>query len=511
MKILRLSAILSLASLPLWIASNACGRTDPDVRAPAVAGQFYPSNPAHLKLAVQQFLKDAVTVSIEKPMAIVVPHAGYIFAGQIYADAYRQVMGRNYDLIVILGTNHTVSNLNGFSVYSRGAFQTPLGLAPIDDGVAAALLAKDENCTSDREAHIREHSVEVQVPFIQVLFPAAKIVPIVVGTNDLKMCTHFGQALAKVLKGRQALIVISSDLSHYPPYEDAISVDRKTLETILKLDPKEFSARTQSSFGNTRNLVTYACGEAPILAGLVAAKAMGATQATLVSYANSGDVAAAGDRSRVVGYGAVVLSTGTAPAQSKAPNPSASASTETPLQAADKKALLELARETIKRYLTTETVPLARGISSRVDFPQGAFVTLKKHGELRGCIGHIPPDFQLCQTVAGMAAQAAFNDQRFPPVQLKELEDIEIEISALTPMKPVLSTDEIKIGRDGVVIFKDGKSAVFLPQVAVEQKWGRNELLDNLCLKAGLPIGSWKHGARFEVFQAEVFSESEIK
>ena len=510
MKILRLFAILILASLPLWIASNACGRTNQDVRAPAVAGQFYPSDPAHLKLAVQQFLKDALTVSIENPKAIVVPHAGYIFAGQICADAYRQVMGRSFNLIVILGTNHTVSNLNGFSVYSRGAFQTPLGLAPVDEGLAAALLAEDENCISNREAHVREHSVEVQVPFIQVLFPAAKIVPIVVGTNDLKMCTHFGQALAKVLKGRQALIVISSDLSHYPPYDDAVRVDRKTLETVLKLDPKEFSAWTQSSFGNTPNLVTYACGEAPILAGLVAAKAMGATRAALVSYANSGDVAV-GDRSRVVGYGAVVLGTGKAPAAAKDPNHSASVPAATPLQAGDKRALLKLARETIMRYLTTETVPLPRGFSSRLDVPQGAFVTLKKKGELRGCIGHIPPDFQLRETVADMAAQAAFNDPRFRSVELKELEDIEIEISALTPMKPIPSAEEIKVGCDGVVIFKDGKSAVFLPQVAVEQKWGRIELLDNLCLKAGLPVGCWKNGAKLQVFQAEVFSESEFK
>jgi len=510
MKILRVSALLILASLPLWIASNACSRTDPEVRAPAVAGQFYPGNPAHLKLAIQQFLKDALTVSIEKPLAIVVPHAGYVFAGQIYADAYRQVMGRNYDLIVILGTNHTLSNFDGISVYSRGAYQTPLGLAPIDAGVAASLLAEDKDCTSKTEAHTREHSVEVQVPFIQVLFPAAKIVPIVVGTNDLKRCAHFGQALAKVIKDRQALIVVSSDLSHYPSYEDATKVDRVTIDAILKLDPNEFSARTQSSFGNTRNLVTYACGEAPILAGLSAAKALGATQATFVSYANSGDVAV-GDRSRVVGYGAVILAAGTAAAQTKAPNLSAPASAETSLQAADKKDLLKLARETIKRFLTTETVPLPRGFSSRLEVPQGAFVTLKKNGELRGCIGHLTPEFQLCQTVADMAAQAAFNDRRFKQVELNELQDIEIEISVLTPMKSIASADEIKVGRDGVVISKAGRSAVFLPQVAVEQKWARDELLDNLCLKAGLPADSWKSGAQFKVFQAEVFSESEFK
>ncbi len=509
MKTLRICVVLILAGLPLWAASVACGRADSDIRPPAVAGQFYPGDPARLKLAIQLYLKDALITPVEKPLAIVVPHAGYIFAGQVIADAYRQVMGRNYDLIVILGTNHTLGNFSGISVYARGAFQTPLGRIPVDEKAAAALLADDKDCTSDREAHVREHSVEVQVPFIQVLFPAAKIVPVVVGTNDLKVCTRFGQALAKVLKDRQALIVMSSDLSHYPPYEEARKVDRATLEAVLKLDPKEFRARTQEPFGNIPNLGTYACGEAPILAGLAAAKALGATQATLVSYANSGDLAV-GDRSRVVGYGAVVIGAGMTRAAQVTKN-SSPVRQASPLQASDKKALLKLARETIKRYLTTETVPLPRGFSSRLDVPQGAFVTLKERGELRGCIGHIPPDFQLCQTVSDMAAQAAFNDHRFKPVELSELDDIEIEISALTPMKPIPGVDQIVIGRDGVVIFKDGRSAVFLPQVAVEQKWGRSELLDNLCLKAGLTSGCWKSGAQFRVFQAEVFSESEFK
>ncbi|HYK91945.1 MAG TPA: AmmeMemoRadiSam system protein B [Acidobacteriota bacterium] len=509
MKIAHVSFILSLAAMSLWFAPTACGRTDPEVRAPAVAGQFYPGEPARLKLAIQQYLKEALTVTVEKPLAIIVPHAGYIFAGQIYADAYRQVMGGSYDLVIILGTNHTVANFDGISVYSRGAFQTPLGRMPVDETIAEALIAEDKDCTSDRQPHAREHSVEVQIPFIQVLFPTTKIVPVVVGTNDLRMCTRFGDALAKVLKGRQALLVISSDLSHYPPYEDAYRVDRTTLEAVLKLDPNEVRARTREPFGKVRNLGTYACGEAPILAGLAAAKAMGATRATLISYANSGDLAA-GDRQQVVGYGAVVIGSGTGTAANAPPNTSTLPDSST-LSAPDKKALLKLARETVKRYLTTDTVPLPRGFSPRLSVPQGAFVTLKKQGELRGCIGHIPPDFQLSQAVSGMAAQAAFNDHRFKPVELSELDDIEIEISVLTPMKPVPSAEEIKIGRDGVVIYKDHKSAVFLPQVAVEQKWGRNELLDNLCLKAGLSAGCWKSGAQLQVFQAEVFDESQFK
>ncbi len=233
---------------------------------------------------------------------------------------------------------------------------------------------------------------------------------------------------------------------------------------------------------------------------------MGATRANLVSYANSGDTAV-GELSRVVGYGAVVMGAGASVPQGHVLSSAVSAAS--PLQAGDRRALLKLARETITRFLTTQTVPLPRGYSSRLNVPQGAFVTLRKNGDLRGCIGHIPADTDLCKTVSMMAAQAAFNDPRFRAVEPAELQDLEIEISVLTPMKAIPSADQIVVGRDGVVISKNGKSAVFLPQVAVEQKWGRDELLDNLCLKAGLPAGSWKSGAQFMVFQAVVFSESE--
>ena len=502
---------LTIACVAFWSISSACPRVDQEVRAPAVAGQFYPSDPAKLKLAVQRFLKDAVQASVEKPLALVVPHAGYIYSGQIAADAYRQASGRAYDVVVILGTNHTSINFAGISVWPRGAYQTPLGEMPVDESVAAALLAEDKNCTANLASQLQEHSVEVQVPFIQVLFPAAKIVPVVVGRPDLEMCTRFGAVLAKVLKGRKPLIVASSDLSHYPAYEDANKTDRKTLSALVQLDPKLFAAATRRLLSqNVSNLDTCACGEAPILAAIAAAKSLGATRGVVVSYANSGD-AAIGDRSRVVGYGAVVLTTGPAGSDTKALNRRVSLPSPGPLSASDRKALLALARETISRFLSTETMPLPRGFSPRLQSLQGAFVTLRSSGELRGCIGHMPADFPLAQTVGTVAAQAAFNDPRFKALTESELPTVEIEISVLTPMKPVASADSIQVGRDGVVLVKGNQSAVFLPHVAVENKWGRDEMLDNLCLKAGLPRGAWKQGAHFLVFQAEVFSEAAHK
>jgi AmmeMemoRadiSam system protein A len=161
--------------------------------------------------------------------------------------------------------------------------------------------------------------------------------------------------------------------------------------------------------------------------------------------------------------------------------------------------------------LSSETTPLVRNAPSRLELPQGVFVTLKIHGELRGCIGHIPPDFPLGRAVGSMAIQSAFNDPRFAPLKASELAQVKIEISALTPMKDIKGPEEIVVGRDGVVIAKEGRSAVFLPQVAPENNWGRNELLENLCRKAGLSSDAWKSGAKFYVFQADVFDESHFR
>jgi AmmeMemoRadiSam system protein B/AmmeMemoRadiSam system protein A len=512
MKILGLNLALLVVFFCFATACQANKGSDTDVREPAVAGKFYSDSAAKLKLAIEKFLQDAVPVKVQKPIAIIVPHAGYIFSGQICADGFKQVANQKYDVIVVLGTNHTNSDFQKISLYPGNGFRTPLGTAPVEKNVISSLIKEDPaDCTLDKSLHETEHSVEVMVPFIQVVFPKAKIVPVVVGSPDMEMCARFGQALAKVLKNKKALIVASSDLSHYPAAQDANIADRETLAAISKLDPAAFRATVQAHVDRRiPNLVTSACGEAPILAAMAAAKSLGATRGVIVSYANSGDTSV-GDRARVVGYGAVVLT-----AEGEEKNNSVSAqpkpdAVSAPLTSADKKALLVFARETLSRLFLTDTVPLARGFNATLQQPRGAFVTLKKKGELRGCIGRIIGDEPLGKIVGTMAIQAAFNDSRFNRLTADELSDIEIEISVLTPMKQVGGAADIVIGRDGVLLSKDGHHAVFLPQVAPEQGWNREELLDNLCRKAGLETGCWKQGAQFSTFQAVVFSESQFK
>jgi len=243
---------------------------------------------------------------------------------------------------------------------------------------------------------------------------------------------------------------------------------------------------------------------------MAAAKKLGANRARIISYANSGSTLV-GDRSRVVGYGAVSFVARGSPAIPSSTRAPAEPPTgeSAALTGEDKTALLRFARETIRRYLTTETVPLPRGFDPALDRKSGAFVTLKKSGELRGCIGHMSEDLPLCQVVGYCALQSAFNDRRFSPLEPEELAAVEIEISVLTPYKRINGYQEIEIGRDGVLMEKDGRSAVFLPSVAVEQGWSRDEMLEQLSLKAGLPSDAWKKNAVFHTFQATVFGESE--
>jgi len=493
------------------MASQSGQKQESDIRSPVVAGRFYPGSASALRKAVQTFMADAVPVQVESPLAIVVPHAGYIFSGQIAADGFRQAADHSYDVVVILGTNHTSGSFRKISVYPGDGFSTPLGVTMIEKEVVKDLLAADPDCVPDRSLHQQEHSIEVQIPFIQVLFPDARIVPVVVGSPDIGLCTRFGEALAGVLKNRRALIVASADLSHYPSAEAAEDVDRKTLAAMEKMDPALLQKVTQTQMRrNIPNLHTCACGEAAVMAAMCAARAMGATGGRVIRYAHSGDVSA-GERDRVVGYGVVVYYADTARASANESGPPTEAASDETLTYDDKKALLAYVRETLARRLSGQTAPAPGGLGPVAQQERGVFVTLKKRGNLRGCIGRMIPDKPLHELAGVVALQSALEDPRFRPVTFDELKELEIEISVLTPMAPVPGADHIVVGRDGVLIRKGDRSAVFLPQVAPEQGWGRDEMLEHLCLKAGLPPGSWKEGAKLLTFQAVVFSEEDFK
>jgi len=510
-KMMRSSLAVIVLSLALAVACQAGKAVEDDVRSPTFAGRFYPDSAPVLKLAIEKFMEDAVPARVKDPVAIIVPHAGYIYSGQICADGYRQVSGRSYDTVVILGTNHTNPGFGKISVFSGDGYRTPLGIAGIDRTMASALAAADPDCVLEDLLHVREHSVEVQVPFVQVLFPKARIVPVIVGTQDVDACVRFGRALAKVIGGTRTLIVASTDLSHYPDAGDAAAVDGETLAAAVTLDAAVLHGKTKELMSrNIPNLDTCACGEAPMMAAMTAAKALGATGGTVVSYLNSGDVPV-GERTRVVGYAAVALGAVKADLSPVRKDGLSKAPADVTLTPAEKRTLLAFARVSIARYLATRTVPLARGFDPRLQIHRGVFVTLLKKGELRGCIGHVPADTPLVNLVGAMALKSAFADPRFYPLGAEELDQVEVEISMLTLPRTVSGPAEFRVGRDGVILQKEGRAALFLPQVAPKEGWGRDETLDHLCLKAGLERGCWKEGARLSTFEAVVFSESEFK
>ena len=492
--------------------------TPSEVRMPVVAGQFYPDDAEQLSAMIDTFLAQVEKVGAEgqEPIAVIVPHAGYIFSGQVAAYAFKQIEGVDYQAIVVVGTNHSAPGFNRVSVYAEGAFETPLGLAPIDTELAKALIAADERIVFDRGAHQDEHSIEVELPFLQKLYPGHAIVPVIVGEPSPENCQALSEALAKVLSGQKALIVASSDLSHYPSYDDARRVDMATLAAIETMDPQRLT-ETISEYMSERipNLGTLCCGEGPIRVAMMAAKKLGANQATVLRYANSGDTPF-GDWDQVVGYGAVMFWKGeenltdpslrlrTSFALSAPPGPPQEPTT---LNSNERDKLLVIARQTIAQFLETGTVPRFDVSEPNLFQERGAFVTLQKQGELRGCIGNLVPRRPLYLTIQNVAISAAVADRRFSPVTREELTDISIEISVLSPIEPIADVSEIEVGRHGLIIVKGQNQGVLLPQVATEQNWERGEFLRQICLKAGLPEDAWQEGAQLYIFTAEVFGE----
>lgn len=280
------------------------------VRSPVAAGTFYPAEAKRLEAGVRALLDQALPPLGPRPIALVVPHAGYVYSGLVAADGWRQAEGQRYDLVVLLGPNHTTAGFSGTAVFLGSGFRTPLGVVPVDEPAAAALLAADHESTSDPLPHEQEHAIEVQLPFVQAVLPGVPILPVVVASEDPQRCERFGVALAGVVAGRHALVVSSSDLSHYPRYEDAVAADRAVLAAIARLDPAglRHTIAAEERAGR-RGLSTCACGISPLLATLAAARALGATRGTVLSHANSGD-APGGDRGRVVGYGSVAITAG---------------------------------------------------------------------------------------------------------------------------------------------------------------------------------------------------------
>ncbi|MBC7228739.1 MAG: AmmeMemoRadiSam system protein B [Thermoflexales bacterium] len=460
------------------------------VRLPAVAGSWYPADPEELAQMIDGMLEAEGPVD-GAPLALIVPHAGYVYSGPVAAASFRQLRNGEYDVAVIIATDHQAPLSRPVSVWAEGTWETPLGRIPVDADLAQALVRADPRITFDPDAHQGEHPIEIELPFLQQVCPQCRIVPILMGADDEETVRALADALLRALPGRKAVVIASSDLSHYPSREDALKVDGAILAAIETGDPDRVRETVAATMRRgVPGLVTCACGEGPILVAMRVAAGLGADTVSVLRYANSAD-SPYGDPQQVVGYGAVMFWRYVPP----------------DLTPARREALLALARRTLESHLTDGTIPAYETDDPHLLRPSGAFVTVREDGELRGCIGHLRADTPLYRVVQEMAVAAATEDPRFPPLTREELARVRLEISVLSPFRRLTDPAQIEVGTHGLLILKGGQQGLLLPQVAVEEGWDREAFLEGLCRKAGLPAGCWREGATLYAFTAVVFGE----
>jgi len=459
-----------------------------DIKPPNVAGAFYPANSLLLSMQVEGFLAQAGNVPDGRKVPIAIaPHAGYVYSGPVAAYTFKALAKNKYSTVIILAPSH-YDRFRGAAIWPKGGFRTPLGTVPVDEEFSSALLKETPVVKERPEVFDQEHSLEVELPFIQKTLGAVKIVPLLLGEPDLTMCGALAAALNKLIGGRDdVLVLVSSDMSHYFPYDTANAMDAQALEHIKAGDIEAF-------WNGMASRKIEMCGFVPVTVALMLAKMHGLS-AEVLKYANSGD--ATGDKSKVVGYGAVIFYK---PEETSAQG----------LTAQERTYLLGLARQSVEAFVRSGKKTPADTADPRLKQVQGAFVTLMKNGQLRGCIGNIKGEGPLASTVRDMAIAAASQDPRFSPVKADELKDIDVEVSVLSPPQQVKDASAIVLGRDGVIVSDGGPhEGVFLPQVATETGWSREQFLSDLCSeKAGLPEDCWRSPKiALYTFTAEVFGE----
>jgi len=461
------------------------------IREPAVAGAFYPADQKELKREVDSFLGRAKKQPVDgRVVGIIVPHAGYPYSGLVAAQAFKQLEDEDLSTVVLIGPSHR-SYFDGVAVYSNGEWKTPLGTVEVDEDLAAELIAQDEFIVSNPVVHQAEHSLEVQLPFLQRLKSGVRIVPLMMGVQTEEMCRAVGNSLAKVLAHRSdVLILASTDLYHGYSYSECLSTDSLTLSHIEKLDSDGLLASLSANRAQ-------ACGGGPVAALLHGAKQLGAKEAKLLQYTNSADVTGS-KTGYVVGYSAWLI---------LAPHTATDGGEKSDLSDEEKMQLLTIARESIECRVRGKPIPKFEPGTEKLRENRGAFVTLSKDGRLRGCIGYILPMKPLYMTVSEVAVEAALGDPRFPRVTEEELSQVTVEISALTPLERIDDPSRIEVGKHGIYIKKGMNSGLLLPQVATEYGWMREAFLEHTCSKAGLPKDAWKKDAEIYIFSAEIFHE----
>ena len=482
------------------------------VREPAVAGMFYALDREKLAENVDELLAEVKPAPIKNLRGLICPHAGYPCSGKTAAIAYKQLVGRDVRTVIVMAPSHYAS-FEGASIPAVDAYRTPLGDVPLSPKAKElskiSPLVGKPSCEVRRPdwwrrspkqlppfgedtPHSWEHSLEVQLPFLQRTLKDFALVPIVFGEVDPEAAAA---VLVKHLDDK-TLLVASSDLSHFHPYEQATNLDTLCVKAICSLN---------TAWAGQQE----ACGKLPILTLMHIARQKH-WKARLLDYRNSGDTT--GDKSGVVGYAAIAFYV---PDKTETPRQTGQSS----YSPKERKFLLELARKTVVDYVTDAQIPTVdeAKVPENLTEMKACFVTLTKGGRLRGCIGGFFPRAPLYQEVIQMAVSAATRDRRFPLVEPKELDQIRIEISVLTvPERLKFDSPEQLLAKlrphvDGVILQVRSRQSTYLPQVW-EKLPDKETFLGHLAEKAGLPSSAWRSPqAAVLTYQVEAFQESGVR
>jgi hypothetical protein len=477
-----------------------------NVREPAVAGRFYAGTEAKLKKQVNNLLNNAFTEGLPgKPVALISPHAGYQYSGLVAAYGYNAIKDYDYKRVIVIAPSH-YSRYMGASILDVDHYKTPLGLIKLDVGICNNLINNPPLIGTLKKAHAREHSLETQLPFLQMVLNNFELVPILIGRLNNEAFDFLADKI-KPLIDEDTLIIASTDFTHYGygysyvPFKKDIEANIRKLdygafERILALDFDGFK-RYKGATGIT------ACGFMPV--ALLLKLLPDDVQGKILRYDTSGNQM--GDFNSSVSYASIIFTRGKKSSEVIDENPS--------LNDNEQLTLLKIARETLETYIKERKLPDVNNgkytFTQKLKEKRGVFVTLNKNGSLRGCIGHILPREPLFKAVMKNTINSSTNDMRFTPVSEDELSDLEIDISVLSPIKKITGPEKFLPGKHGIIIRMLGSGAVFLPQVATEQGWNREETLCHLCKKAGLPAYAWKDDdMEFFIFTAEVIYENKI-
>lgn len=474
------------------------------IRRPAAAGTFYPSNPVELTKTIAGLYSEVDKVTIDGGLVgLVAPHAGYPYSGKVAAKAFKLLEGESFDTVVIVSPSHMVF-FKGCSVFDGDGYETPLGVVDIDRELSQQIAEINPLVYLSNMGHASgstrgEHALEVQLPFLQIALGKFKLVAIVMGEREEDSIRALGETLASALRGRNVLMVASTDLSHYHPEKEARRLDHAIQDAIEKYDPERLIRTLESGSGE-------ACGGGPVAAVMHATKRLGGRAVRFLDYTTSGETT--GHFDDVVGYLSAAIVSDEKP-KKVAPEIGAlhaRPKTADDLNAEDRQSLLKNAREAIRAKL--DGVDYTPTPNARLNFEQGLFVTLTIDDELRGCIGQVRGREPLYKLVAEMAVAAAFEDPRFDPLDKSEFEKLSFEISVLSPLERVRDVNQIVVGRHGLMIKLDWHSGLLLPQVASDHGWDTVEFLEQTCLKAGLGKNSWKDKfAEIYKFSAVIFGD----